>query len=259
MKMKRVLLTIRDLVIAQILYMLPLAIGMAVNLALKGNFEFTFKHLTMVLFGIGGILTVCVFKKWGDVEMPKERKAPAMLYVWYSLFGGMLALLPIVFLLHGAEDDEIKINLAKQIEAVFFAPFAEEILCRYLMTHIIKRGSNTKAMCIFTAVMTSLLWTLPHCYAAFTSARVLISGIIASMVYQKTGSLKLCIFSHAANNICVTLVMLFGRAYTSPLPLAITIIASVIITAGFVYEMAKLFRKDKNDEKPEIRVVPIMQ
>ena len=53
--------------------------------------------------------------------------------------------------------------------------------------------------------------------------------------------------------------MLFGRAYTSPLPLAITIIASVIITAGFVYEMAKLFRKDKKDEKPEIRVVPIMQ
>lgn len=254
--MKRSMLTIRDLVIALVLYVLPLGIGMAVNFLVKGNIEFTFRYLTMVLLGAGGILTLLAFRKWGDVEIPKESKAPAKLYVWYVLFGAISALLPMMFLLHNAPDEEISFDLMKQIDAVFFAPFAEEVLCRCLMTHIIKRGSNTKAICIITAVLTAVLWTIPHCYGTLTSARVFFTGLAASVVYQKTGSLKLCIFEHAANNICVTVVMLIGRSYTSPLPLAITMIAAIIITAGFTYEMAKLFRKDK---KTEIRAVPVIQ
>lgn len=259
MKMKRTMLTVRDLIIMVVLYVLPLVIGMEVNTALKGDFDFTFRYLTMVLFGAGGVLALMVFRKWGAVEIPKEGKAPAGLSVWYILFGAMSALVPIMFLLHNAADEELHCDLVKQTDAVLFAPFAEEILCRCLMTHIIKRGSETKTVCIITAVLTSALWTIPHCYAPMTAARVFITGIIASMIYQKTGSLKLCILEHAANNLCVTIVLLIGRTYTSPLPLVMTVIAALIIAAGFVRETAKLFRTGKNVDKTEIRAFPAMQ
>lgn len=243
MYMKRVMLTIRDLVILVILGLIPLEIGMAVNYALKGNFDFTFRYLSMILILAGGLIALKAFRSKGDFEIPKDRRAPGALYLWYTLFGLMSALLPISFIIHGAPaDEETSFDLVKQLNAMLAAPLAEEIICRCLLTHIIKRGGNSKALCIFTAIATSAVWCLPHCHGvSLMSLRIIILGLTASIVYQVTGNLKLCILEHAANNIGVTIAILAGRQIGSTAAVVIFAVISAAAVTGLIREMAKYF------------------
>ena len=260
MNMKRIMLTIRDLAILGLFTILPLAVGMAVCKVVTGSFEFTFRYLTMALTLAGALLALVLFRKKSNVEIPKEGKAPPKLYIWFTLAGAMVPLVNAMFLLYGAADEEIPFDLTKQLNAMLLAPIAEELICRCLMTHIIKRGSESKIVGVLAAVITTAAWIIPHSYSS-TSAilRLTISGLTASLIYQKTGCLRLCILNHAANNIMTTVILLTARPFSSPLPLAAAAAAAVIVFVCLIREIVKLFKNNKENGNVQIRVVPVTQ
>ena len=246
--MKRIMLTLRDFLIMTLLCLLPLILGLALDLVIKGNFDFVLRYLDMALMGIGAAAALYLFRKKGSVKIPVNKKAPGKMYLWYILFGFMGALLPLTIMIHGCSpDEEITCDLTKQLAAIFIAPITEELACRCLMTHIIKRGSQGKGICIFTAVFTTFIWNIPHCYGmTIFSARVLLLGLTASFIYQKTGDIRLCIFEHAANNLAVTIVLLIGRPFGSTAAVVAASVISAIVMTGLICETAKLFRKDSS-------------
>ena len=260
MNMKRTMLTIRDLAILGLLTILPLAAGMAVCKVVTGSFDFTFRYLTMALTLAGALLALVLFRKKGDVEIPKEGTAPAKLYIRFTLAGAMVPLVNAMFLLYGAADEKIPFDLTKQLNAMLLAPIAEELICRCLVTHIIKRGSQSKILCVLTAVISTAIWIIPHSYSTTTALlRLTVSGLLTSLIYQKTGCLRLCILNHAANNIMTTVILLTARPFSSPLPLAAAIAAGIIVYIFLIREIVRLFKKEEEKSKAHIRVVPVTE
>lgn len=77
---------------------------------------------------------------------------------------------------------------------------------------------------------------------------------MASLVYQKTGSLKACIFAHAASNAAVALVLAAGLPMGSMAAIAGVCVMTAVSAVFFIKEIAKEFTLDR--KAVEIRVVP---
>lgn len=235
--MKRTLLTIRDLILFGILSLLPLVIGMALCMVLTGSFDFAMRYLDMPLLGTGVLISYLAFKKNG-LDMPKERKAPVKLGVWFIALG-MCSTFLIMAIAMSELDTAPSMNVSKQMIAIFLAPVVEELQCRYLMTNIIKRGDNSRKLCIIAAAVTTVLWAAPHCLTnPVLIIRLLLTGLITSAVYQTTGSIKICIFEHAASNTAVTIAYIAGLKLGHPAVIALFAVLSAVSAVFFVKELA---------------------
>lgn len=251
--MKKVIKTTGNILTASFLTVLPMALGMALSGILTGELDMAFRF-DMVLLGIGAALTVLAFRKGSSVDMPSEQKTSAKLSVWYTMFGFFSTLIILCIMLHGADEDPV-LDIAKQAKAVFLGPVVEELICRYLLTNVIKNGSKSKALSVFTAVFTTVAWILPHAHSSvFLNVRLLLIGLVASLVYQKTGSLKTCIIAHAASNAAVTLALAVGLPLGNMAVIAGVSVMTAVSAVFFIREIAKEFTLDR--KAVEIKVVP---
>jgi membrane protease YdiL (CAAX protease family) len=233
----------RDIVLMAILTVTPLALAMTSELLFTGGFDIVLGYLDMVLIGAGALLAYLAFGKWGSFKMPRERKAAPRLTIWYTLFGAMFTLFYGSLCMH-FRDTAPEFDLFKQLSAMVFAPLVEELICRLLLTNIIKRGSDKKSVCVAAAVITTVVWIIPHAPAsAFGFVRYLIPGLLASAVYQKTGSIRVCMINHFASNAAATLVYVIGLPVGSTAVLAAVSVMTVIAASLFAKEFARGFSR----------------
>ena len=141
-------------------------------------------------------------------------------------------------------DTAPELDLFKQFSAMVFAPLAEELSVRFLLTNIIKRDSDKKSVCVAAAVITSIVWIIPHApSSALSFVRYLIPGLLASAVYQKTGSIRVCMINHFARNAAATLIYLIGLPFGSTAVLAAVSAMTVITALLFAKEYAREFSR----------------
>jgi membrane protease YdiL (CAAX protease family) len=85
------------------------------------------------------------------------------------------------------------------------APIAEEVLFRgYLLARLIGFGFST------AAIVTTLVWAGLHAYSAWGMALIVIMGVLFADLRRRTGSLRVPIAAHAANNTLACLYLQFG-------------------------------------------------
>ncbi len=90
--------------------------------------------------------------------------------------------------------------LLEAFDASLWAPIVEEITFRGLLYGTLRTrlGAGTSAL------LSAVIFTLPHGYAAVGSASVLVSGLLWALAYERTRSLLPGLFAHAANNLLST-------------------------------------------------------
>jgi hypothetical protein len=85
------------------------------------------------------------------------------------------------------------------------APLAEEVLFRgYLLPRLLGFGFAT------AAIVSTLFWAGLHAYSAWGMALIVIMGVLFADLRHRTGSLRVPIVAHAANNGLVCLYLQFG-------------------------------------------------
>ncbi len=87
------------------------------------------------------------------------------------------------------------------IDATAWAPVVEEILFRGLLYATLR----TRIGVAESALLSAIIFTLPHGYAIAGSASVLVSGLLWAVAYERTRSLLPGLFAHAVNNLLSTL------------------------------------------------------
>jgi membrane protease YdiL (CAAX protease family) len=87
------------------------------------------------------------------------------------------------------------------IDATAWAPVVEEILFRGLLYATLR----TRIGVAESALLSAVIFTLPHGYAIAGSASVLVSGLLWAVAYERTRSLLPGLFAHAVNNLLSTL------------------------------------------------------
>jgi hypothetical protein len=87
------------------------------------------------------------------------------------------------------------------IDASVWAPIVEEITFRGLLYGTLRLRLNVPEAALLSAV----IFTLPHGYAVAGSASVLVSGLLWAVAYERTRSLLPGLLAHAANNLLSTL------------------------------------------------------
>ena len=87
------------------------------------------------------------------------------------------------------------------IDATAWAPVVEEILFRGLLYATLR----TRLGVAESALLSAVIFTLPHGYAIAGSASVLVSGLLWAVAYERTRSLLPGLFAHAVNNLLSTL------------------------------------------------------
>jgi membrane protease YdiL (CAAX protease family) len=85
--------------------------------------------------------------------------------------------------------------------ASVWAPIVEEITFRGLLYATLRLRLNVPE----AAVLSAVIFTLPHGYAVAGSASVLVSGLLWAIAYERTRSLLPGLLAHAANNLLSTL------------------------------------------------------
>ena len=91
--------------------------------------------------------------------------------------------------------------LLEAIDASVWAPIVEEITFRGLLYGTLRLRMNAPE----AALLSALIFTLPHGYAVAGSASVLVSGLLWAAAYERTRSLLPGLLAHAANNLLSTL------------------------------------------------------
>lgn len=85
------------------------------------------------------------------------------------------------------------------------APVAEEVLFRgYLLPRLMGFGFAT------AAIVSTLFWGGLHVYSAWGMALIIIMGVLFADMRRRTGSLRVPVAAHAANNGLVCLYLQFG-------------------------------------------------
>ena len=87
------------------------------------------------------------------------------------------------------------------IDATAWAPVVEEILFRGLLYATLR----TRIGVAESALLSAIVFTLPHGYSIAGSASVLVSGLLWAVAYERTRSLLPGLFAHAVNNLLSTL------------------------------------------------------
>jgi membrane protease YdiL (CAAX protease family) len=87
------------------------------------------------------------------------------------------------------------------IDASAWAPIVEEITFRGLLYGTLRLRLKVPEAALVSAVV----FTLPHGYAVAGSASVLVSGLLWAVAYERTRSLLPGLLAHAANNLLSTL------------------------------------------------------
>lgn len=87
------------------------------------------------------------------------------------------------------------------IDASLWAPIVEEITFRGLLYATLRTWLGAPEC----ALLSALVFTLPHGYAVAGSASVLVSGLLWAAAYERTKSLLPGLFAHAINNLLSTL------------------------------------------------------
>lgn len=223
--MKNTLTAFRNLCFLVFLSIIPMAAGMTVNGIIKGNVDFIFTYLDGVLWLAGGAIAYLAFKGTHELTFPKGKKPSMALMLSAFVFSFASVFIFLSYMLMKADSDP-EMNVAKQVQAVLLAPFAEELLCRYMMTAVIK--NNRKCFSIAAVIVTAFLWTVMHSPSHFHMIRLMISGIILSIIYQLTNNLSICILYHMANNLSVTAALFFGRSAGSVPIMAVSIVLTII-------------------------------
>ena len=85
--MKNTIKSLRNLIILILLSVLPMAVGIAANLAIKGNVNFVFTYLDAVLWLIGAGTAYLAFKKTKEITFPKGKKPSVSLLSLAFVFG----------------------------------------------------------------------------------------------------------------------------------------------------------------------------
>jgi membrane protease YdiL (CAAX protease family) len=91
--------------------------------------------------------------------------------------------------------------LLEAVGASVWAPIVEEITFRGLLYGTLRTHLGVGS----SALVSALIFTLPHGYALTGSASVLVSGLLWALAYERTRSLLPGMFAHAANNVLSTL------------------------------------------------------
>ena len=91
--------------------------------------------------------------------------------------------------------------MLEAIGASLWAPIVEEITFRGLLYATLR----TRLGIPEAALLSALVFTLPHGYAVAGSASVLVSGLLWALAYERTRSLVPGLLAHAANNLLSTL------------------------------------------------------
>lgn len=234
--MKNTLPAFRNLCFLIFLSIIPMAAGMTVNGIIKGNVDFIFTYLDGVLWLAGGAIAYLAFKGTHELTFPKGKKPSIALMLSAFVFSFASVFIFLSYMLMKADSDP-EMNVAKQVQAVLLAPFAEELLCRYMMTAVIK--NNRKCFSIAAVIVTAFLWTVMHSPSHFHMIRLMISGIILSIIYQLTNNLSICILYHMANNLSVTAALFFGRSAGSVPIMAVSIVLTIISGIILLKEVRK--------------------
>ena len=87
------------------------------------------------------------------------------------------------------------------VDATAWAPVVEEILFRGLLYATLRTRIGVPE----SALLSAIIFTLPHGYAIAGSASVLVSGLLWAVAYERTRSLLPGLFAHAVNNLLSTL------------------------------------------------------
>ena len=87
------------------------------------------------------------------------------------------------------------------IDVTAWAPVVEEILFRGLLYATLR----TRIGVAESALLSAVIFTLPHGYSIAGSASVLVSGLLWAVAYERTRSLLPGLFAHAVNNLLSTL------------------------------------------------------
>ena len=87
------------------------------------------------------------------------------------------------------------------IDATAWAPVVEEILFRGLLYATLR----TRIGVAESALLSAIIFTLPHGYSIAGSASVLVSGLLWAVAYERTRSLLPGLFAHAVNNLLSSL------------------------------------------------------
>jgi len=87
------------------------------------------------------------------------------------------------------------------IDIAAWAPIVEEILFRGLLYATLR----TRIGVAEAALLSAVIFTLPHGYSIAGSASVLVSGLLWAVAYERTRSLLPGLFAHAVNNLLSTL------------------------------------------------------
>jgi len=105
---------------------------------------------------------------------------------------------------------------AQWLLVLVFAPLAEELLFRGFLLSAL---APTKLGFWGAALVSTLLWTVPHGYSLPGLAKVFGFGLFLSWLLWRTGSLRLAIFCHALNNaISLLLILAIQRLVDLPAP-----------------------------------------
>ncbi len=86
-------------------------------------------------------------------------------------------------------------------DATVWAPIVEEITFRGLLYATLR----TRLAVGESALLSAVIFTLPHGYAVAGSASVFVSGVLWAIAYERTRSLLPGLLAHAANNLLSTL------------------------------------------------------
>jgi membrane protease YdiL (CAAX protease family) len=87
------------------------------------------------------------------------------------------------------------------LDATVWAPIVEELTFRGLLYGTLRTRLGVGS----SALLSALVFTLPHGYAISGSASVLVSGMLWALAYERTGSLWPGLLAHSANNLLSTL------------------------------------------------------
>jgi membrane protease YdiL (CAAX protease family) len=91
--------------------------------------------------------------------------------------------------------------LLEALDATVWAPIVEELTFRGLLYGTLRTRLGAGS----SAVLSAVVFTLPHGYAIAGSASVLVSGVLWALAYERTRSLWPGLLAHAANNLLSTL------------------------------------------------------
>jgi len=91
--------------------------------------------------------------------------------------------------------------MLEALDATVWAPIVEELTFRGLLYGTLRTRLGVGS----SAVLSAVVFTLPHGYAIAGSASVLVSGVLWALAYERTRSLWPGLLAHAANNLLSTL------------------------------------------------------